>query len=57
MIFRQGFNMAAHLAAGVAFGALAFVALTGMKGCCRRATGRDAVDERTTPKQSSEDSR
>ncbi len=54
MIVRQGLNMAAHLAAGVAFGALAFAALAGMKSCCRRDSARDTADAKASPKQTSE---
>lgn len=42
MIIRQTLNFAAHLAAGVAFGALAVVAAT---ACAKARSRRDTRDE------------
>lgn len=42
MIIRQTLNFAAHLAAGVAFGALAVVAVT---ACAKARARRDRQDE------------
>ena len=47
MIVRQGLNIAAHLAAGAAFGALAFVALSAMKGCRRGEEVRNGNAEQS----------
>ena len=44
MILRQTLNFAASLGAGVAFGALAYIALSAMKGSCRDGTTRGGND-------------
>ena len=44
MILRQTLNFAAHLGAGVAFGALAYIALSAMKGSCRDGATRGGND-------------
>lgn len=54
MTLGQGSHAAAHLAAGVAFSALALAALAAVQGCRCRETNRAAVTARATPKQSSE---
>ena len=44
MILRQTLNFTASLGAGIAFGALAYLALQAMKGSCRNGT-RDGIED------------